>query len=527
VDAITKAMGSTFADVGLLASGAVAQMAQPELASFAANVWKGIESGLCGFDPKVVDQLTRPFSDSIGETLRQIETLKLPQLDASVFDALQATAKAIPDLGSIAAGLKLPDIDFAISDNLARAFERFAASAQEAVSRNGAVTLETLVTEADAVVAAATTDEEKRVLSPFVRMVLLTITLSVVGNLTTEALQAVFRGMLPYLVAILTGVQAPAVLPPAEFSVPGLIAPAPAEGGSLLALREWQVDGLPAIIRHAGPAAQRKTLDFFAEKTRNPNTRQAYLTAVMRFMHWCEDRDLELVDITAFTVTAYIEEMNREYAAATVNQHLAAIRTLFDYLVVGHVLPVNPASEVRGPKHIVNRTRTPALQPDEARLLLDSIDVSDLSGLRDRALLAVMVYGCARVSAVVAMNIGDYYQRRGQSWLRLKTSGGKQQELPVHHQAQKYLNAYITAAGLRNHTDSPLWRTMTKHRGFSERRMSRVDVFRMVKRRARGAKLGEGANCHTLRATGITTYLLNGGTLDRAQAIAAHENSRI
>jgi integrase/recombinase XerD len=525
VDAITKAMGSTLVGVGKQAADSVAKLGQPGLGNTIGTTWQGIEAGLRAADPKLADHMMRPFTDSIGETLRQIETLNLPQLEASVFDALHATANAFPDIGSLAAGLKFPDIDFTINDELARAFERFVASAREAARRREAADLETLVADADAVLVAATTDDQRKALSWFLRVAMLPIVLGIVSNLGTEGIKALYRGLLPYLVVLLTGVHAPAVLPPAGLTPPGLMVPAsPAESSSPLAPRNWQVEGLPEIIRRAGPAAQRQTLEFFAAKTRNPNTRQAYVTAVMRFMHWCEDRNLELIDITAITVTAYVEEMQREYAPPTVKQHLAAIRTLFDYLVMGHVLAMNPASDVRRQKPIVNNRRTPVLQPVEARWLLESIDVTDLTGLRDRALLAVMMYGCARVSAVVSMDVRDYYQRSGQWWLQLHEKGGRRHELPVHRQAKKYLNAYIAAAGLKNRADSPLWRTMTKDHVFSERRMSRVDVFRMVKRRARGAKLGDDANCHTLRATGISTYLLNGGTLERAQAIAAHES---
>jgi integrase/recombinase XerD len=283
---------------------------------------------------------------------------------------------------------------------------------------------------------------------------------------------------------------------------------------------------LPEIIRRAGPQAEHRTIEFFMAEIRNPNTRAAYAHAVMLFMNWCDDKSLELVDITPFAVAAYIEELGRGYAAPTVKQHLAAIRMLFDYLVVGQVLPMNPASAVRGPKHVVRKGKTPVLQPEEARLLLDSIDVSTLSGLRDRALLGVMVFSFARVSAVVAMDVGDYYQQGKRWWLRLHEKGGKHHELPVHHKAEEYLDAYIEAAGIASEKNSPLWRSMTRERGFSDRRMSRVDVFRMIKRRVRDAELGDSANCHTFRATGITAYLLNGGTLERAQAIAAHESPR-
>ena len=136
-----------------------------------------------------------------------------------------------------------------------------------------------------------------------------------------------------------------------------------------------------------------------------------------------------------------------------------------------------------------------------------------------------MVYSFARVSAVVGMRVEDYYQQGKRWWLRLQEKGGKHHAVPVHHKAEAYLDAYLAAAGIAAEKNSPLWRSMPRAGGMGARRMSRVDVFRMIKRRVKTVGLGE-ANCHTFRATVITAYLLNGGTLERAQAIAAHESPR-
>src|SRR6202043_190848 len=75
-------------------------------------------------------------------------------------------------------------------------------------------------------------------------------------------------------------------------------------------------------------------------------------------------------------------------AAPSVKQRLAAIRHLFDWLVTGQVVPVNPAGSVRGPRHVVTCGQTPVLDPSEARALLDSIDTASVLGLRDRAVLS-------------------------------------------------------------------------------------------------------------------------------------------
>jgi integrase/recombinase XerD len=124
------------------------------------------------------------------------------------------------------------------------------------------------------------------------------------------------------------------------------------------------------------------------------------------------------------------------------------------------------------------------------------------------------------------MNVDDYYQQGKRWWLRLHEKGGKHHELPVHHKSEEYLDAYLRTAGIADQKGTPLWRSMTKERELSESRMNRQDVFRMIKRRCHQIELGAAANCHTFRATGITAYLLNGGTLEHAQVIAAHESPR-
>ena len=181
------------------------------------------------------------------------------------------------------------------------------------------------------------------------------------------------------------------------------------------------------------------------------------------------------------------------YRAPTIKQHLAAIRRLFDWLVLGQVISWNPAAAVRGPTHVVKKGKTPVLEPAEVRLLLDSIDMSAVGDLRDRALLGVMIYSFARVSAVVNINVEDYYPQGKRWWWRLREKGGKYHAVPVHHKAKAYLEAYLETAGTAAENGSPLWRSLMRTRELGEHRMSRVDVFRMIKRRVKAAALGGGS----------------------------------
>ena len=301
----------------------------------------------------------------------------------------------------------------------------------------------------------------------------------------------------------------------------------PSPGSRKLTCAGFQV--LPALIERAGPKASRRFLEFFLANIRKKNTRAAYAWAVRDFFLWCDARGLdELGRIDSFAVAAYIEQLQGKRSTPTVKQHLAAIRMLFDYLVTGQVdvMPFNPAAAVRGPSYVVKKGKTPVLKPEEARQLLDSIDTNTLAGLRDRALLGVMVYSFARVGAVVSMQVRDYYQQGKRWWLRLHEKGGKRHEVPAHHNAEAYLDAYLNAAGIGDEKKTPLFRSIDRSRKLTDNSMSRVDVFRMIKRRSLAAGIATTTNCHTFRASGITAYLLNGGTIENAQAIAAHESLR-
>src|SRR5207247_11058168 len=174
---------------------------------------------------------------------------------------------------------------------------------------------------------------------------------------------------------------------------------------------------------------------------------------------------------------------------------------------LGHLVDVSPASSVRGPKHVDRRGKEPVLKADQARTLLDSIKTDTVVGLRDRALIGVMVYSFARVSATVHMRVEDYYQNGKRWWFRLHEKGGKRHEVPAHHNAEAYMDAYLQAVAIADEKKGPLFRSVDTHRRLTLNPMTRTDVLRMIKRRPRAAELPASTCCHIFRATGITAYL--------------------
>jgi site-specific recombinase XerD len=187
----------------------------------------------------------------------------------------------------------------------------------------------------------------------------------------------------------------------------------------------------PALITRASPAARKKFFEFFTVPIRNANTRAAYYRAIQQFLAWAERagyQDLE--DIEPITVAAYIEILQRRAAPPTVKQHMAAIRMLFSWLTEKGVLAMNPAREVKTEKFSRTEGKTPAFVEGEVQQLLDVIEASTHTGLRDRALLGTLAYTFARTGAVVNVKVQDYYPSGKRFFLRFKEKGGKEKSCP-------------------------------------------------------------------------------------------------
>jgi site-specific recombinase XerD len=286
----------------------------------------------------------------------------------------------------------------------------------------------------------------------------------------------------------------------------------------------------PAVFMPNDMAAER-FYGFFTAHIRNKNTRRAYYKAACRFADWCEGRGLPgLARVKAPHIAAYIEGLavakpeGPGLSKPSVKQHLAALRMLFDWLVVGHVLENNPAHAVRGPKYSQKKGKTPVLDREEARALIGAIDTTSLTGLRDRALIGIMVYTFARIGAVLQMNVPDYFSQGRRGWVRLHEKGGKEHEAPCIPKLETYLDEYIAAAGIAGE-DGPLFRTTGRSTG-KPHRMTQQDAYRLIQRHARHAGIKTRIGNHSMRATGITDYLKSEGSLAEARKMANHADTR-
>jgi site-specific recombinase XerD len=286
--------------------------------------------------------------------------------------------------------------------------------------------------------------------------------------------------------------------------------------------------GSPTLIAAAGGRAQERFIEFFTANIRNRNTRRAYAQAVSEFLAWCEDHRVpSITAVQPVHVAGYIEELTRARSAPTAKQRLSAIRHLFDWLMVGQVMPVNPASSVRGPSHVVKRGKTPVLAPEEARRMLDAIDVSNPWGAaRSRADRPHGVF--VRAHRRGARHEGRGCVRAGpQLWVRLREKGGKRHEMPCHHNLETYLHAYLDGGGIAADPKGALFRTIGRTTGqFTRTPLPQGNAHAMIRRRAGGSGIKTQVGNHTFRATGIAAYLKNGGTLENAAAMANHASTR-
>lgn len=290
---------------------------------------------------------------------------------------------------------------------------------------------------------------------------------------------------------------------------------------------------LPSVIEDAGPQAAGHFVEFFAVPISNPHTRTAYLHAARMFLDWCGGKGLRLEQVSPIHLALYREMLRRgdldgrRRSLPTMKQHFSALRMLFGWLVEKGVLPANPAREVKTEKFRRAEGKTPALSVEEMHRLLLSFRTDTVVGLRDRALIGVMAYTFARVEAAVGLRVKDYFQNGRRSFVRLREKGGKEKNIPAHHTLEQFLDEYLAAAGLARDAEGPLFRTaLRKTDRLTDRPMRRTDVYAMVRRRCRDAGLVGAYSCHSFRATGITTFLENGGSLETAQYLAGHADSR-
>jgi site-specific recombinase XerD len=284
--------------------------------------------------------------------------------------------------------------------------------------------------------------------------------------------------------------------------------------------------GLPELVERAGGAARFAWEEFFYAEHHNRHTHRAYERAVRRFLGWCEGQGVELAAITPGMVGQYLVGLGGSPGKR--NQHLAALRGFFDRLVNRHVCILNPAASVKGVKEQVIEGKTPEITVEQARTLLRSVDTGHVVGLRDRAILATLAYTACRAGAVTKLRLGDFQHDGTQYVLRFQEKGGKSREIPVRHDLEGFILAYVDAAGLAGEAkDSPLFRASNgRSRKVAAKPLGTERICELVKRRLKDAGLPSRLSPHSFRVTAITSLLEQGVPMEDVQYLAGHAEPR-
>ncbi|MDX1928301.1 MAG: tyrosine-type recombinase/integrase [Pirellulaceae bacterium] len=284
---------------------------------------------------------------------------------------------------------------------------------------------------------------------------------------------------------------------------------------------------VPMLVQAAGASAKFAWEEFFYGRIRNLHTRRAYYRSVIRFLDWCETHDVSLQQITPAHIGLHLDQVAQSIASK--KQILAGLRHFFDGLVTRHAIALNPASSVRAERYSVLEGKTPEITVMQARHLLLSISTTDIIGLRDKSIIAVLVYTAARVGAVSKLHVKDFYDSGDQYCLHFDDKGGKSREIPVRHDLQTLLTKYLHAAEVQIGRD-PLRNLFTTARSKTKqltlRPMTAGDIGRMVKRRMAAADLPSRLSPHSFRVATITNLLEQGVPLEDVQYLAGHADPR-
>ena len=282
----------------------------------------------------------------------------------------------------------------------------------------------------------------------------------------------------------------------------------------------------PAILQRAGRNACFAADEFFSAQITNPHTRRAYARAVSRFLAWCNQQGMELAQVTPGWAGRFIEDHPGNVLSK--NQALAALRRFFDILVTRHAVALNPFQSVRGRKHSVIDGQTPELTIQQARDLLASLNIADVIGLRDRAVLGTLIYTGARVGAIAQLRLQDLRDQGQHRVIRFSEKGGKQREIPVRHDLDGWLRAYLDAAGISGDSkDAPLFRGSRRNqRRLIEQPFTAHAIRRMLKRRLDNAGLPDIISPHSFRVMVVTDLLSQNVPMEDVQYLAGHSNPR-
>ncbi len=248
------------------------------------------------------------------------------------------------------------------------------------------------------------------------------------------------------------------------------------------------------------------------ERAMSPNTASAYRSDVAFFL---DSAGVPPDRITPDDIIAYLATRTG-YSKRSQARLLSALKSFFNYLAAERMIKENPCDMVDAPK--IGRYLPEVLSVEEVEKIMDSVPLSDVAGLRDRAVLEVL-YGCGlRVSEVVGLKISDVFVK--EKFVRVVGKGDKQRLVPIDGIALDFVGRYLEVRPEPYDRESEDILFLNR----SGRKLSRVSVFKMVKRQALIAGIGKEISPHTFRHSFATHLIENGADLRAVQEMLGHES---
>lgn len=274
----------------------------------------------------------------------------------------------------------------------------------------------------------------------------------------------------------------------------------------------------PTIVQRSGISIGKKLKDFILDKGQEKKA-AVYGLIVMRFLDWCENQGvLCLSDVTSETVGNYCDGIDRRFSLAYFNLHVSVLRSFFNWLIRVKCLKANPASAILRRK---NNGFAGGHSMSDVAQLLDTTDCASFEDLRDRAIVAVVIFAFGNTAAIGVLNREDYHYSDDTYWLRFNAKNSRL-EIPVNAQLERYLQEYVAVRDSLFQSYQPLF-LGTRGYGFRQR-ISHRSLQRAVKRWSQRAGIKDGVLIRLLRAGGLRQYLDSGGSLEKACVLARHKN---
>jgi len=281
---------------------------------------------------------------------------------------------------------------------------------------------------------------------------------------------------------------------------------------------------VPALVLEGGSSAKFAWEEFIYGEISNAHTRRAYGKALSDLLKAAEESGLSLTRISPKFIRNHFEKMPG--SVPTKKLRLSAVKRFFDIAVTRHAVPLNPALSVRGEKHQTIEGKTPEITPAQAAKLLKSCDEKSLIGLRDKTIIAILIYTAARVGAVSKLTLGDFVTTGTLYALKFKEKGGKNREIPVRHDLEALVNRYIEKSSL-SVKSSPLFPSaIGKTETLTNLPMHPNDLRRMLKRRLKAAGLSTEFSPHSFRVCTLTDLLKQEVPREDVQYLAGHADAR-